>query len=56
MQDISHTHTHTQTHTHTHTHTHTFIISSNEAQDVLMTEHDGLVNLSLTEPGAFLSG
>lgn len=34
----------------------TFVVSSDKAQNVLMAEHDGLVDFSLTEPGAFLSG
>jgi len=34
----------------------TFVVSSYKAQDVFMAEHDGLIDLSLTEPGALLSG
>lgn len=34
----------------------TFVVSSNEAQDILMSQHHSLVDLSLTEPGALLSG
>lgn len=34
----------------------TFVISSDEAQNVLMSQHDSLVDLSLTEPGALLAG
>ncbi len=35
---------------------HTFVVSGYEAQDVFMAEHDGLIDFSLTEPGALLSG
>lgn len=34
----------------------TFVISSNEAQDVLMSQHDCLVNLCLTKPRPLISG
>lgn len=34
----------------------TFVVCCDEAQDVLMPEHDSLVDFSLAEPGALLSG
>ena len=34
----------------------TLVVGGDEAQDVLVAEHDGLVDLGLTEPGAFISG
>lgn len=33
----------------------TFVVGSNEAQNVLVPQHDGLVDLCLSEPGALLS-
>lgn len=33
----------------------TFVVGSNEAQDVLVPQHDSLVDLCLSEPGALLS-
>lgn len=33
----------------------TFVVGSNEAQDVLVAEHDGLVDFSFTKPGALLT-
>ncbi len=34
----------------------TFIVSSDEAQNVLVSQHHSLVDLSLAEPGALLTG
>lgn len=34
----------------------TFVVSSNEAQDVFVSEHDGLVNLCLAEPRPLVPG
>lgn len=34
----------------------TFIVSCNESQDVFVSQHDCLVDLCFSEPGAFLSG
>lgn len=34
----------------------TFVISRNEAQDVVMSEHDGLINLGLAEPRPLVPG
>lgn len=34
----------------------TLVVSSNEAQDVLVSQHDCLVNLCLPEPGPLISG
>lgn len=34
----------------------TLVVSSDEAQDVLVSQHHRLVNLSLAEPGALLTG
>ena len=39
----------------THTYS-TFVVSGYEAQYVVVAEHDGLVDLSLAEPRALLSG
>lgn len=33
----------------------TFVVSSDEAQDVVMSEHDRLIDLCLTEPGSLVS-
>ena len=33
----------------------TFVVGSDESQDVLVAQHDGLVDLSLAEPGALLT-
>lgn len=35
---------------------HTFVVSSNEAQDVLMSEHDCLINLCFTKPRPLVPG
>lgn len=34
----------------------TFVVGSDEAQDVLVTQHDCLVDLGLAEPRALLTG
>lgn len=34
----------------------TLVVGGDEAQDVLVPQHDGLVDLSLSEPGALLPG
>ena len=34
----------------------TFVVCSNEAQDVLVPQHNGLVDFCFPEPGAFLTG
>lgn len=34
----------------------TFVVGSDEAQDVLVSQHDSLVDLGLPEPGALLAG
>lgn len=34
----------------------TFVVSSNESQDVLMPEHDGLINLCFPEPRPLVPG
>lgn len=34
----------------------TFVVCSNEAQDVLMSQHNGLVDFCFPEPGTFLTG
>lgn len=34
----------------------TFVVGSNEAQNVLVSQHHRLVDLSLAEPGALLAG
>lgn len=34
----------------------TFVVGGDEAEDVLVPQHHGLIDLSLSEPGALLSG
>lgn len=34
----------------------TFVVCGDEAEDILVPEHDGLVDLGLPKPRAFLSG
>lgn len=34
----------------------TFVIGCDESQDALVSEHDGLVDLCLSEPGPLVSG
>lgn len=34
----------------------TFVVSGDEAQNILVAKHDGLVNLCFSKPGPFLSG